>query len=126
MLQKNSSLVHNLVLLGRSSIRKRKKFGRSSKGKKKRFGRSFEGKWKSFYHFLPYLRPVLFLFGYIQFSTIRKAKQVVVQEGKGRNLSVSPQNYDQSSSFSLKNYDQSSSVSLQNYDQGVQVAVVRC
>ena len=55
----------NLVLLGRSSGGKRKKFGRSSRGKRKRFDRSFMGKWKSFFHFPPHLRPILFLFEYI-------------------------------------------------------------
>ena len=64
-LKEISHLIQNLVLLGRSSGGKRKKFGRSSRGKRKRFGRSFEGKWKSFFHFPPQLRPVLFLFRYI-------------------------------------------------------------
>ena len=50
LLKENSPLIQNLVLLGRSSGRKRKKFGRSSRGKRKKFGRSFEGKWKSFFH----------------------------------------------------------------------------
>ena len=67
------------------------------------FGRKFEDKWERFFHFLLYIRLVLFLFGYIQLSTIRKAKQVVVLEENGINYCVAPQNYNQTFSFSLKN-----------------------
>ena len=52
--------------------------------------------------------------------SIRKAKMVIVLEVSGRNSSISPQNYDQTSSFPSRTTTQLHSFPPLNYIQGIQ------